>query len=67
MEGLGVSDYGVLVGLLLAALGVWGLMVERQMMQELREFAASFSLYEARDPKVRLYGGVHDWEREGEL
>jgi len=62
-----VNDYGVLVGLLLAAACVWGLMVERQMMQELREFAASFSLYEPRDPKVRLYGGVHDWEREGEL
>jgi hypothetical protein len=62
-----VNDYGVLVGLVIAALGVWGLMVERQMMQELRAFAASFSLYEPRDAKVRLYGGVHDWERDGEL
>jgi len=62
-----VNDYGVVIGLVLAALGVWGLVIERQMMHELREFGASFSLYQPRDPKVQVYGGIHDWEREGEL
>jgi len=62
-----VKDYGVLVVLLAAALVVDIILAEAAMRRALQAFAASFSMYQPRDPKVRVYGGVHDWEREGEL
>ena len=62
-----MKDYGVLVVLLAAALVVDIILAEAAMRRALQAFAASFSMYQPRDPKVRVYGGVHDWEREGEL
>jgi hypothetical protein len=62
-----VNDYAVLVAFLAAALVVDVILAEAAMRRALKAFAASFSMYQPRDPKVRVYGGVHDWEREGEL
>lgn len=67
MEGLGVNDYAVLLAFIGAALLIQFILAMLAAGRQLRAFARSLSMYEPRDPKVRLYGGVHDWEREGEL
>jgi len=60
-----VSDYAVLYAFLSAAVVVDIILAEAAMRRALRAFARSFSLYEPRDPKVRVYGGVHDWASDG--
>jgi len=62
-----VSDYAVLYAFLGAAVVVDIILAEAAMRRAIQAFARSFSMYEPRDPKVRVYGGIHDWEREGEL
>lgn|GEM_PF-2300856 len=62
-----MNDYAVLFAFIAAALLVEFILVMLAAGRQLRAFARSFSMYQPRDPKVRLYGGVHDWEREGEL
>ena len=62
-----MNDYAVLVAFLAAALLIQVILAMLAAGRELQAFARSLSLYQPRDPKVRVYGGVHDWEREGEL
>ena len=62
-----MNDYAVLVAFLAAALLIQVILAMLAAGRELQAFAHSLSMYHPRDPKVRVYGGVHDWERDGEL
>jgi hypothetical protein len=62
-----VNDYAVLLALLGAALLIQLILAMLAAGRELQAFARSLSMYQPRDPKVQVYGGVHDWEREEEL
>lgn len=60
-------NYAVLFAFIAAALLIQFILAMLAAGRDLKAFAQSLSMYQPRDPKVRVYGGVHDWEREGEL